>query len=200
MGLPNIVKRDHTKIKKGVSIAIGDSNYGGRLTYIEAVKRSYENANGGEEKRSLIVTGSLGTILKESMDICYTFARIFLRNMNNTFLYENEVHLHAPAGASKKDGPNDSLAIVSALVSLATDKLPKAAVVMSGQLSMTGRVLKVSDCKEKVLVAKREGITEMILPKSNRFEVEALTDDIKEGMKFHFVEDYKEVYQLVFEK
>jgi ATP-dependent Lon protease len=70
-----------------VAIGIGDSYYGGRLTYIEAVKRSYSDPAVGEEIRSLTVTGSLGTIIKESMDISYTFARIFLRGLNNTFLY-----------------------------------------------------------------------------------------------------------------
>lgn len=69
---------------------------------------------------------------------------------------------------------------------------------MTGQISLKGKVLKAVDCKEKVLVAKREGISEMVLPKANRFEVEALSDDIKEGMKFHFVGDYEEVYSLVF--
>ena len=62
---------------------------------------------------------------------------------------------------------------------------------MTGQLSLTGKVLKVSECKEKVLMCKREGITELILPKTNRFEVEALTHDIKDGMTFHFVENYE---------
>ena len=65
------------------------------------------------------------------------------------------MHLHAPSGASKKDGPNDAMAIVTALVSLATDKLPKRGVAMTGQLSLTGKVLKVSECKEKVLMCKR---------------------------------------------
>ena len=88
MGLPYFNLKDHTKIKKGVAIGLGDSEYGGRLTYIESVKRSF--IKNDHHRRGLLSTGSLGNVLKEAMDIAYTFARNFLKEtLNNTYLYEN---------------------------------------------------------------------------------------------------------------
>ena len=98
---------------------MGGGNYGGRLTYIEAFKKSY--ANRKDHKRGLLFTGSLGDVFKEAMNISYTYARNFLQHeRKNHFLFENEVHIHAPEGASKKDGSTDSLTIACALVSLGT--------------------------------------------------------------------------------
>lgn len=109
--------KDHNKIGKGVAISLGGGSYGGRLTYIEAFKKSYVSRK--DINRGILFTGSLGDVFKEAMNISYTYARNFLlENHNNRFLYENEVHLHAPEGASKKDGSTDSLTIASALVSL----------------------------------------------------------------------------------
>lgn len=109
--------KDHTKIKKGVAISLGGGSYGGRLTYIEAFKKSY--ADKKDHRRGLLFTGSLGDVFKEAMNISYTYARNFLQHQKrNHFLFENEVHIHAPEGASKKDGSTDSLTIVCALVSL----------------------------------------------------------------------------------
>ncbi len=94
-------EKDHTKISKGVAISLGGGEYGGRLTYIEAFKKSHLGPK--EHKRGLLFTGSLGDVFKEAMNISYSYARNFLRdNLSNTFLYENEVHIHAPDGAQKK--------------------------------------------------------------------------------------------------
>jgi ATP-dependent Lon protease len=110
-------QRDHKAIKKGVAISLGGGEYGGRLTYIEAFKKSYNTRH--EQARSVLFTGSLGKVFKEAMDISYTYARNFLQHdRKNTFLYANEVHIHAPDGAAKKDGSTDSLTIACALISL----------------------------------------------------------------------------------
>lgn len=87
------------------------------MTYIEAFKKSHLGPK--EHKRGLLFTGSLGDVFKEAMNISYSYARNFLKDtLNNTFLYENEVHIHAPEGAQKKDGSTDSMTISSALISL----------------------------------------------------------------------------------
>lgn len=116
LGQPIQTIKDHANPSVGVAIGLGDSYYGGRLTYIEAKKRSFGNQP--SSARGLFLTGSLQLVFKESSQIAYTFARNFLQELGNSFLRENEVHLHAPEGAEKKEGPNDSLTVASALVSL----------------------------------------------------------------------------------
>lgn len=109
--------KDHHSIGVGLAISLGGGDYGSRLTYIESFKKSF--ANKRELKRGVMFTGSLGDVFKEAMNISYTYARNFLlTSLGNKFLYENEVHIHAPDGASKKDGSTDSLTIAASLVSL----------------------------------------------------------------------------------
>jgi ATP-dependent Lon protease len=110
-------QRDHSNLQVGMAISLGGGDYGSRLTYIESFKKSFAGKKGFQ--RGVMFTGSLGEIFKETMNISYTFARNFLaQDLNNTFLYENEVHIHALDGAAKKDGSMDSLTICTTLVSL----------------------------------------------------------------------------------
>ena len=105
-----------------MAISLGGGDYGSRLTYIESFKKSF--AGKKDPRRGVMFTGSLGDIFKEAMNISYTYTRNFLANeLGNQFLYENEVHIHAPDGASKKDGSTDSMTIAASLVSLGTDGL-----------------------------------------------------------------------------
>jgi ATP-dependent Lon protease len=114
--------KDHHSIGVGLAISLGGGDYGSRLTYIESFKKSF--ANKKEPKRGVMFTGSLGDVFKEAMNISYTYARNFLfSELANKFLYENEVHIHAPDGASKKDGSTDSLTIAASLVSLGINLL-----------------------------------------------------------------------------
>lgn len=110
-------QKDHDKIGVGVAISLSGGDYGSRLTYIESFKKSFASKN--NPRRGVMFTGSLGDVFKEAMNISYTYARNFLLNeLDNRFLFQNEVHIHAPDGASKKDGSTDSLTICTSLVSL----------------------------------------------------------------------------------
>ena len=108
------------------------------------------------------------------------------------------LHIHFPEGASKKDGPSAGISIVTALISSAMKKPYNPEFAMTGEVSLNGKVLKIGGLKEKLLAAKRENITQVIVPKSNSEEVEEMPEEIKEGLKIHFVENYDEVYHLIF--
>ncbi len=128
------------KIGKGVAISLGGGNYGSRLTYIEAFRKSYINRK--DINRGTLFTGSLGDIFKEAMNISYTYARNFLlEKFNNRYLYENEVHVHAPEGGFKKDGSTDSLTIVTSLISLALSERVSPGVAMTGEITLHGHIL-----------------------------------------------------------
>lgn len=114
---PDKKKFDYNNLAVGVAVGLGESeDQGGRVTIIEVVQRSYRET---DRKEGLLKTGNLGDVLKESVDISYTFCKKFLKEkFDNTFLYENELHLHAPEGHSKKNGAGESLTIATALVSI----------------------------------------------------------------------------------
>jgi len=137
--------------------------------------------------------------MKESMQIAYTYAKAFLHSeLKNDFLERNEVHIHAPEGATPKDGPSAGITIASSLVSLALKKPAKQNVGMTGELSLRGKVMKIGGIKEKILAAKREGINELIIPKDNEENVLDLKPYVTEGMTIHYVETFDEVYKILF--
>jgi ATP-dependent Lon protease len=114
------------------------------------------------------------------------------------FLSNHEVHLHLPAGATPKDGPSAGITMALALYSLATNKKVKAGLAMTGELSLTGKVLPVGGIKEKVLAAKRAGIKTIILPKENEKDLKEVPERHRKGMKFHPVSTFQEVLKVAF--
>lgn len=149
---------------------------------------------------SLVMTGSLGTVMKESVEIAYSFAKFYLYKLGkgDGYLESRTLHIHFPEGASKKDGPSAGITIVTALVSAATRIPYDPSFAMTGEVSLNGRVLKIGGLREKVLAAKREGIHKVIVPKGNSRDVEDMKADVREGVEFFFVEHYDEVFRLVF--
>ena len=106
--------------------------------------------------------------------------------------------MHVPEGATPKDGPSAGVTIVTALLSLALDKPVKKDLAMTGELSLRGKVLPVGGIKEKVIAAKRAGVTTVILPGDNRKDFDDLSDLIKSDIEVHFAENYDEVYKIAF--
>lgn len=169
------------------------------MIYIEAAQSSFFKPKDGMNVSGLKITGSLGGVMKESMHIAYTFAKHFSNQvLKNSFLENNEVHIHAPEGATPKDGPSAGVTITSALLSLALHKPIKQNIAMTGEISLRGKVMKIGGIKEKILAAKREKITEIIVPKANQEDVRILKDYIKEGIKFHYAEEYIEIFKILF--
>ncbi|KAF8567306.1 hypothetical protein P879_03335 [Paragonimus westermani] len=169
-------------------------------------------------KGSLQLTGSLGDVMKESVAIAHTFAGLFaasgapcpvdgqLQNQLSPeeaetarqFLRHSDLHLHVPQGATPKDGPSAGITMVTALLSLACQKPVRPDLAMTGEVSLTGKVLQVGGIKEKVLAAKRGGISCIILPETNRKDFDDLAPFIKENLDAHFVNHYNEVFRIAF--
>jgi ATP-dependent Lon protease len=110
-----------------------------------------------------------------------------------------DIHIHVPAGAIPKDGPSGGVTIALALLSLLTGRLARRNVAMSGELTLTGRVLPVAGIKEKVLAAQRAGVRHICFPKRNLADIEALADEILKGVKITFIETIEEIMDLVLE-
>ncbi|KAL7630430.1 UNVERIFIED_CONTAM: hypothetical protein RMT77_019404 [Armadillidium vulgare] len=139
--------------------------------------------------------------MKESTKIAFTFAREFLarKEPENEKLLKSIIHLHVPEGAVPKDGPSAGITIVTALISLARGVSTKQDLAMTGEVSLTGKVLPVGGIKEKTIAAKRAGVTTILLPSENKKDFADLPSFIKEGLNVHFVEHYDQVYDIVFE-
>uniref|UniRef100_A0A452I4E8 Lon protease homolog n=1 Tax=Gopherus agassizii TaxID=38772 RepID=A0A452I4E8_9SAUR len=170
---------------------------GGSTLFIETSLRrpkDKENKDG-----SLEITGQLGDVMKESAKIAYTFARAFLMQKEPTidFLVTSHIHLHVPEGATPKDGPSAGCTIVTALLSLAMNRPVRQNMAMTGEVSLTGKILPVGGIKEKTIAAKRAGVTCIILPSENKKDYYDLADFITEGLEVHFVEHYNKIFDIV---
>lgn len=110
---------------------------------------------------------------------------------------KNSIHIHFPEGSTPKDGPSAGLAITSAFISQALQKPIEISAAMTGEISLTGKALKIGGVKEKILAAKREGVNTIIVPEENRQEVNELEQNIREGVEFHFVKHYLEVLDIL---
>ena len=209
----------------GFSLGLGYNAYGGSVLTIEVIElpkksefKLEESAkteqesesitieakssddNTDNKKGSLTVTGSLGKVMKESIEIAYSFTKLFLHKIDeqNDYLDTHHLHIHFPEGASKKDGPSAGSTITTALISIATGKPYNPQFAMTGEISLNGKIMKIGGLREKVLAAKREDVKNVIVPASNKADVEEFKDYIKEGMNFHFVKTYDQIYELLF--
>jgi ATP-dependent Lon protease len=166
----------------------------GWLRMIETV----EDKIGGLSE--LHTTGNLEPVMKESCQIAYTFAKQFISSLfpGNKFLQSASLHMHIPSGAVKKDGPSAGVTIVTSLVSLALNKPIKDKVAMTGEITLTGRVLRIGGVREKVMAAKQNGKTTVILPVENRADFEKLPEFIRNGVEIHYASHYSDVFKAAF--
>ncbi|HJM49265.1 MAG TPA: endopeptidase La [Alphaproteobacteria bacterium] len=154
------------------------------------------------ESRGLKLTGQLGDVMKESAEIAYSFVASHLESLGAKAGYFDEIylHLHVPEGATPKDGPSAGVTMASALLSLARGRRLARKVAMTGELTLTGRVLPVGGIREKVIAARRIGVMELILPDDNRHDVDELPAYLKEGLTVHFAKSYRDVAEVAFTK
>lgn len=145
------------------------------------------------------LTGKLGDVMKESAEIAYSYvsSQASQFGADESYFEKAFIHLHVPEGATPKDGPSAGVTMATALISLAQGKKPKAAA-LTGELTLTGRVLAVGGIREKVIAARRQGISELILPEENRRDYDELPNYIKSGMKVNFASLYDDVYKAMF--
>jgi ATP-dependent Lon protease len=142
----------------------------------------------------------MGTVMQESANIAYTFARHIAANykVDKSFFEENQIHLHIPAGATPKDGPSAGITMASSLVSLATGRKLKENLAMTGEISLIGRVLPIGGLKEKTIAARRYGIKTILFPRDNLKDLEEIPDHVKKGIQFIPVESMDEVLEKIF--
>lgn len=211
-------QRMYEQLAEGISIGLGYNSMGGSILYIETCKNSYpvslENSDGksdkdagevidGEEKSGntskLTVTGSLGKVMQESIQIAHTYAKYVMHDgFGNEYLEMNDIHIHFPEGASKKDGPSAGITITTALISLALGKPIPNNFGMTGEISLNGKIMKIGGVREKILAAKREGLRQIIMPGGNKADVDELQGYVKEGVEFHFVNHYEDAMKILF--
>ena len=148
----------------------------------------------------LYATGMMGEVMKESTLIAHTVARAKLHRWDSTndYFERAKIHMHIPEGATPKDGPSAGVTMVTALVSLALDRPIRPDVAMTGEVSLTGKVLPVGGIKEKTIAAKRSGAGCLIFPAANQKDFEELPEYLRESMEVHFVEHYDDVFDIAF--
>ncbi|XP_025221504.1 lon protease homolog, mitochondrial isoform X1 [Theropithecus gelada] len=195
------VERMYDVTPPGVVMGLAWTAMGGSTLFVEtSLRRPQDKDAKGDKDGSLEVTGQLGEVMKESARIAYTFARAFLMQHApaNNYLVTSHIHLHVPEGATPKDGPSAGCTIVTALLSLAMGRPVRQNLAMTGEVSLTGKILPVGGIKEKTIAAKRAGVTCIVLPAENKKDFYDLAAFITEGLEVHFVEHYREIFDIAF--
>jgi len=191
LGLPPYTSEMAERIAmNGIAIGLAWTPVGGEILFIEATRMP--------GKGQLILTGSLGEVMKESAQTALSFLRNRAAELNIDLsdFDKRDIHIHVPAGATPKDGPSAGLTIVAALASLLTQRRVRSDVAMTGEISLRGRVLRVGGIKEKVLAAARSGLKNVILPEQNHNDWLEVPAEVRQKMKAHFVNDISQLFPL----
>lgn len=179
----------------GVVTGLAWTSMGGATLPIEATAM----ASKGKGFRQ---TGQLGNVMIESSEIAYSFVMAHLKSYGAPADYFDNhfVHLHVPAGATPKDGPSAGVTMATALISMIKGKPVRKKLGMTGELTLTGRVLPIGGVKEKTIAARRAGLKVLIFPDANKKDFDELPDYLKEGLEVHFAKEYKDVAKVAFGK
>jgi ATP-dependent Lon protease len=176
--------------RPGIAIGLAWTEAGGDILFIEATKMA--------GPRGLKLTGSLGNVMKESCEAAMSFVREQAPRLgiDSSVFADNEFHMHMPAGAIPKDGPSAGITMYTALVSLLTGRPVRPNLAMTGEITLRGKVLPVGGIKEKVLAARRAGITDIVLPKQNERDLLDVPQVLRDQLRYHLVEDADQVLDL----
>jgi len=171
----------------GVATGLAWTPVGGDILFIEATRMS--------GSKGFQVTGSIGKVMQESAQAALSYVRSHASEyqIDPEFYNKTDLHLHIPAGAQPKDGPSAGVTIVTALVSLLTDRCVKSNVGMTGEITLRGQVLPIGGVKEKILAAHRAGLDTIFLPKENEPDLEDIPEEMKKQMHFIFVDTINEI-------
>jgi ATP-dependent Lon protease len=191
--------RFYNEVKKrtasvGVATGMFYTPVGGDILFIEAT------AMPGSGK--VVLTGQLGDVMKESAQAAVSFLRSRSNELGlpEDWFAKHDLHVHFPAGAIPKDGPSAGVAIASAITSLLTNQKVDSDLAMTGEITLTGQVLPIGGVKEKILGAKRAGITKIVLPKRNEIDLDEVPKEVRDTMTFVPVEEISEVFEQAFGK
>ena len=190
LGVPIYVDERMTKADKpGMALGLAWTSVGGATLLVEAIFL--------KGKEGLTLTGKLGKTMNESTNIAYSYIRNLVDPDGKIFL-DRRIHIHVPDGATPKDGPSAGITMATAIYSLAKDVVIKPGFAMTGELTLTGEVLAIGGLKEKIVAAKRVGVSKIIFPKDNEAHLKEIPDYVKKGVTFYPVSHYSEVEKLLF--
>eukprot|EP00743_Colponemidia_sp_Colp-15_P003233 GILK01003492.1.p1 GENE.GILK01003492.1~~GILK01003492.1.p1 ORF type:complete len:926 (-),score=199.09 GILK01003492.1:120-2897(-) len=195
----------------GVVMGLAWNQMGGAMLYFEALRlpdgKPVESTKDVDNKEkvetgqgSFHITGQLGEVMKESAKIAYTYAQSFLfaTDPTNDALRSGRIHMHVPHGATPKDGPSAGVTMCTALLSLALNRPARKDLAMTGEITLTGKVLRIGGVKEKLIAAHREGARVIVFPAGNKTDYEDLPDFLKKDIEVHFVEEYPQLFPIAF--
>ena len=175
----------------GVVTGLAWTSVGGEILYIET---SLSKGKAGK----LTLTGNLGNVMKESAVIAleYVKAHVDLLGVDYRIFDNWNIHIHVPEGATPKDGPSAGITIATSIASAITQRKVRKNIAMTGEITLRGKVLPVGGIKEKILAAKRAGITDIVMCKDNRKNIEEIPEKYLKGVEFHYVENVADVWQI----
>lgn len=180
--------------ESGIANGLAYTEYGGVLLPIEV---TYYKGKG-----ALILTGSLGNVMKESAEIALSYIKSHYDEfgINYKLLTDSDIHIHVPEGAVPKDGPSAGITLTSALISAFTNKPIDKSIGMTGEITLRGTVLPIGGLKEKTMGAHRSGIKKILIPSKNECDLEEIPSEIKKDIKFVLVNNYEDVYKEIYKK
>lgn len=196
LGKPIFTSDRYYKVNPiGVATGLAWTSLGGATLYIESVKYP-------AEKTEMKLTGQAGDVMKESAQIAWTYVQSHSEKYapGTQFFEKSQVHIHIPEGATPKDGPSAGITMVTALLSLLKNQPIRDNLGMTGELTLTGKVLPIGGLKEKLIAARRSKLDTLIFPSENLRDYDELPDYLKKGLEVHFVETYEEVFKIAFEQ
>jgi ATP-dependent Lon protease len=170
----------------GVATGLAWTSVGGDVLFVEA------SAMPGSGK--LTITGQLGDVMKESAQAALSYVRGHADGLPEDWFKTHDLHVHVPAGAIPKDGPSAGITMATALMSLVTGRPVREDTAMTGELTLTGKVLPIGGLKEKALAAQRAGVTRVLAPRRNEDDLEDIPEHLRKGMEFVFVSEVGEVF------
>lgn len=178
--------------KPGVAVGLAWTPVGGDVLFIEAVTM--------QGKGQVKVTGHLGEVMSESAKLAVSYVRSRAQELGiaEDAFREQDIHLHFPAGAVRKDGPSAGVTVTTALISLLTRRAVRSRLAMTGEMTLRGDVLAVGGVREKVVAARRAGVTTVIVPERNRADVEEIPDEVRKNLRFVFATTYDDVLAAAF--
>lgn len=191
LGMARFVKETAERIKEiGIATGLGWTPVGGEILFIEATRMP--------GRGNLLLTGSLGEVMKESAQTALSYLRSQSKSLGIDISDYNkyDIHIHVPAGATPKDGPSAGVTVVVALASLLMRRCVRSDMAMTGEISLRGRVMRVGGIKEKVLAAARFGIKEVLLPEQNKPDWSDVPEEVRNKLKVHFIRHISDLLPL----
>jgi ATP-dependent Lon protease len=195
LGQPVFTTEELFEQVPGVVTGLAWTSMGGATLPIEATAMPSKN-------KGFRQTGQLGNVMIESSEIAYSYVMAHLGEYgaSEDYFDTHFVHLHVPAGATPKDGPSAGVTMATALISMMSGVPVRPKLGMTGELTLTGRVLPIGGVKEKTIAARRAGLQVLIFPDVNKKDFDELPEYLKEGLEVHFAREYREVYKVAFER